>query len=90
MILKTKIMNIVQICCYFLSMLSILAAQQPIETIGFGSCLKQTRPQPIWESVLEKRPDIFILLGDNIYGDTQDMKKLKGKWNVDKFTNTGY
>ena len=66
---------------YFLLMVSIPAAQQPIETIGFGSCLKQTRPQPIWESVLEKRPDVFILLGDNIYGDTQDMKKLKGKWN---------
>ena len=73
--------SIFALLTYFLLMVSIPAAQQPIETIGFGSCLKQTRPQPIWESVLEKRPDVFILLGDNIYGDTQDMKKLKGKWN---------
>mgnify|MGYP001157572793 FL=1 len=66
---------------WILSMVSIVGAEQPIETIGFGSCLKQTRPQPIWESVLEKKPDVFLLLGDNIYGDTQDMIKLKGKWN---------
>ena len=57
------------------------AEQKEIETIAFGSCLKQNRPQPIWESVLSKKPDIFVLLGDNIYGDTRDMQKLKNKWN---------
>ena len=61
--------------------ISIQAEQKAIETIAFGSCLKQNRPQPIWESVLSKKPDIFVLLGDNIYGDTRDMQKLKDKWN---------
>lgn len=60
--------------------ISIEAEQKAIETIAFGSCLKQNRPQPIWESVLSKKPDIFVLLGDNIYGDTRDMQKLKDKW----------
>ena len=80
-------MNCLNIPFLFSSLVGILstvwiqAAQQPIETIAFGSCLKQTRPQPIWGSVLQKKPDIFVLLGDNIYGDTRDMEKLESKWN---------
>lgn len=62
--------------------ITIEAEQKLVETIAFGSCLKQTRPQPIWNSVLAKQPDVFLLLGDNIYGDTRDMQKLKDKWDV--------
>jgi len=61
---------------------SVCKAEEPIDTIAFGSCLKQTRPQPIWESVRASKPDVFVLLGDNIYGDTRDMEKLKGKWDT--------
>ena len=61
---------------------SVCRAEELIETIAFGSCLKQTRPQPIWEGVIAAKPDIFVLLGDNIYGDTRDMIKLKGKWDA--------
>jgi alkaline phosphatase D len=57
-------------------------AEKPLEVIAFGSCLKETRPQPIWEGVNATKPDIFVLLGDNIYGDTRDMNKLKGKWDT--------
>ena len=61
---------------------TISAAEKPLCTIAFGSCLKETRPQPIWEGVIAAKPDVFVLLGDNIYGDTRDMKKLKGKWDT--------
>ena len=61
---------------------TISAAEKPLSTIAFGSCLKETRPQPIWEGVIAAKPDVFVLLGDNIYGDTRDMKKLKGKWDT--------
>ncbi len=61
---------------------SVCKAEEPIDTIAFGSCLKQTRPQPIWKSVRASKPDVFVLLGDNIYGDTRDMEKLKGKWDT--------
>lgn len=64
---------------------SVCKADKPIKTIAFGSCLKQTRPQPIWESVLSVKPDVFVLLGDNIYGDTRDMEKLKERW--DRFAS---
>ena len=47
---------------------SVCKAEKPIETIAFGSCLKQTRPQPIWESVRAGKPDVFVLLGDSTEG----------------------
>ena len=61
---------------------SVCRAEKLIESIAFGSCLKETRPQPIWEGVIAAKPDVFVLLGDNIYGDTRDMIKLKGKWDA--------
>ena len=61
---------------------SVCKAEEPIVAIAFGSCLKQTRPQPIWKSVLASKPDVFVLLGDNIYGDTRDMEKLRSRWNA--------
>jgi alkaline phosphatase D len=41
-----------------------------LTTIAFGSCARENRPQPIWERVLEYRPDLFLFLGDNAYLDT--------------------
>jgi alkaline phosphatase D len=40
--------------------------------IAFGSCAHQERPQPIWEAVLQYRPELFLFLGDNVYGDVRD------------------
>jgi alkaline phosphatase D len=41
----------------------------PLSRIAFGSCAKQTLPQPIWDPILAYRPDLFIFAGDNVYGD---------------------
>lgn len=41
----------------------------PLTRIGFGSCLHQNRPQPIWRSVISTAPELFLMLGDNVYGD---------------------
>ena len=38
--------------------------------IGFGSCLDQDLPQPIWKDIKAQNPEVFIMLGDNVYGDT--------------------
>jgi alkaline phosphatase D len=37
--------------------------------IAFGSCADQKKPQPIWEAVLGYKPELFIFMGDNVYGD---------------------
>ena len=76
-----KYLKSVNLIYYLLLSASYCIGNKPITTIAFGSCLKETRPQPIWESVVDAKPDIFVLLGDNIYGDTRDMRKLSEKWN---------
>jgi alkaline phosphatase D len=48
--------------------------------IAFGSCAKQDKEQPIWSAVEAANPDLFIFLGDNVYGDTRDMAVLQGKY----------
>ena len=50
------------------------------QRIAFGSCAEGAVPQPIWEAVLAADPDLFIFLGDNIYGDTRDPAVLSAKY----------
>tara|TARA_R110000850_G_scaffold64247_2_gene144425 strand:- start:2361 stop:3467 length:1107 start_codon:yes stop_codon:yes gene_type:complete len=60
----------------------------PVQRIAFGSCAKHWQPQPIWDSIIEKDPDLFLFLGDNIYADTDGTTawqvskgQLTGEWN---------
>jgi alkaline phosphatase D len=46
-----------------------------ITRIAFGSCAEQTKDQPIWEAVLDAKPDLFLFLGDNVYIDSKDRAK---------------
>ncbi len=48
--------------------------------IAFGSCGHETEPQPVLKLAADLNPDLFIFLGDNIYGDTYDMDVLKSKY----------
>ena len=59
--------------------------QQPLQDkaltrIAFGSCAKQDRPQPIWDSVIASNPDLFLFIGDNIYGDSKEIDVLRKKY----------
>jgi alkaline phosphatase D len=51
-----------------------------VSRIAFGSCAEQDKPQPILEAAIRDSPDLFIYLGDNIYGDTDDMSKLRREY----------
>ena len=43
-----------------------------VSRIAFGSCLGQDGVQPIWDQVQRAKPDVFVLLGDNVHrGITQ-------------------
>ena len=61
--------------------------------IGFGSCLKQNKDMPIFEAIKSDSFDIFLMLGDNVYGDsqTEDLKELKSAYKKQKenFNNMG-
>lgn len=51
-----------------------------ISKIAFGSCSSENKEQPILNAVAAKQNDMFVYLGDNIYGDTQDMNVLLTKY----------
>ena len=51
-----------------------------LQRIAFGSCVHQDRPQPIWDDVLATRPDLFLFLGGNIYGDTRELAVLEREY----------
>lgn len=55
-------------------------AQPLISTIAFGSCASEKKPQPVLDLVGKHKPDLFVYLGDNIYGDTYDMNELQAKY----------
>ncbi|HBJ35105.1 MAG TPA: phosphodiesterase [Planctomycetaceae bacterium] len=54
----------------------------PLSRIAFGSCVRQDLPQPIWDTIADNDPELFIFLGDNIYGDTEDMDLLRAKYKM--------
>jgi alkaline phosphatase D len=59
---------------------STAPSQPMVYKVAFGSCAHQDHPLPIFHEVVKKRPDLFIFLGDNIYGDTRDMAELRQKY----------
>ena len=60
----------------------VIGADVPLTRIAFGSCAKQDKPQPIWDAVVELKPQLFVFLGDNIYGDSIDMDVLRSKYKL--------
>lgn len=57
--------------------------------IAFGSCNKQDQPQPMWDEIIGEEPDLWIWLGDNIYGDSEIVDTLISKYNRQN-QNPGY
>ncbi len=56
----------------------------PLTRIAFGSCNNQYFKQPMWRVIADWQPDLFVWLGDNIYGDTTDVAKFSAKWDLQK------
>ncbi|QHT71618.1 alkaline phosphatase family protein [Rhodocytophaga rosea] len=56
--------------------------QEPLTRIAFGSCNRQDKPQPMWEYIVQSKPQLWIWLGDNIYGDSDTMQVLKRKYDA--------
>lgn len=52
----------------------------PVTRITFGSCGHESEPQPVLALAAEQKPDAFVFLGDNIYGDTDNMDTLRAKY----------
>jgi alkaline phosphatase D len=61
-----------------------LLKESEVTTIAFGSCSDQKRPQPLWDDIVSDKPQVWIWIGDNIYGDTENMDTLKAKYDKQK------
>ena len=60
-----------------------LPNDQPASTLtsfAFGACWKNNRMQGHWDQIIANQPQFWLWLGDNIYGDTDDMSKLEKKY----------
>ncbi len=61
-----------------------LIVSQPVlatpSKILFGSCAHQDKEMPILNTINKEQADVFVFLGDNVYGDTEDMAELKAKY----------
>ena len=47
----------------------ILDPETTLVKIAFGSCADEEKPQPIWSTIIQYKPQLFLFLGDNVYGD---------------------
>lgn len=47
---------------------------------ALGSCLLESSTAPVLDVVMAAKPQAFVWLGDNIYGDTRDMALLKSRY----------
>ncbi|KAG2659457.1 uncharacterized protein LOC120706937 isoform X2 [Panicum virgatum] len=54
-------------------------ADAVVSRIAFGSCANQSAPQPIWDAVVAFDPQVFVWLGDNVYGDNKRPFRVFGK-----------
>ncbi|KAF7084535.1 hypothetical protein CFC21_088128 [Triticum aestivum] len=50
-----------------------------VSRIAFGSCANQSAPQPVWEAIVGFDPQVFIWLGDNVYGDNKRPFRVFGR-----------
>lgn len=62
-----------------------LDTTQLLQTIAVGSCNRQDLPQDIWAHILEHNPEMWVWLGDNIYGDSDDMLVMRAKYLQQKY-----
>lgn len=53
-----------------------------VQSIAFGSCNKHDLSQPLWNPINADKPDVWIWLGDIVYGDTHDMDLLREKYTL--------
>ena len=81
--------RILTIAILFFFTLNASAQQNNTFSIAFGSCNRQNLPQPMWDVIAKDKPNLWLWLGDNIYGDTDDMTVLKDKYDL-QLNNEGY
>ena len=63
--------------------------QAALSILSFGSCNRVDLEQPLWDDIVGEQSDAWLWLGDIIYGDTEDMAKMKAMYSEQK-SKQGY
>ena len=75
-----NVSNVKWIGVILLSVVMKLAQAQAEFSIAFGSCAHQNRELPVFNTIANYEPNLFVFLGDNIYADTEDMAVMWQKY----------
>ncbi|DBA02374.1 TPA: hypothetical protein N0F65_007193 [Lagenidium giganteum] len=51
--------------------------KEPLQRMAFGSCNDQYYPQPMWDRIRARDPQLWLWLGDTIYGDYREFFALE-------------
>jgi alkaline phosphatase D len=74
-----------------------LASDAVVTRFAFGSCVNENRSMAFWDVIAAQKPQVFLLIGDNVYGDTRatwaadiptlsaSYKKLSARQEFDRF-----
>jgi alkaline phosphatase D len=54
-----------------------LDTARAVTRLAFGSCNKHDAPQAYWARVAQRRPDVWVWLGDVVYADVPVLLKLR-------------
>ncbi len=77
--LRTILLSLLLLGCF--SGPSTSSQEEPLlERFALGSCAHQLYPQPIWDAISAREPQLFLFLGDNVYADTEDMEKMRATY----------
>ena len=60
-----------------LFVVGVPAQEKAVDRIMFGSCLDETRAHPALEVALDREPDAFLFLGDNVYADSSNPQLIR-------------
>ena len=60
-----------------------------LERIAFGSCNHEYKPQPLWNAIRQCNPNLWIWLGDIVYGKASDLPDLSRRYDIEK-NNSDY
>ncbi len=67
-----------------LSLPSLTAGEESVSRIVFASCCHESKPAPIFQTIIDFKPELFVWMGDNIYGDSPDVDVLRKKYAIQK------
>lgn len=61
----------------------------PLTRIAFGSCADQDKPLPIFDAIAAAKPELLLLMGDNIYADLDKTRKVTPEVIREKYDTLG-